>query len=139
MLGPKEGPAREGVPPRQASLSVGPQGETETEALPVRPVPLPAPIGIGSMRGPGANGTVRPRAPATGGYQPVSRIIPEPPQPDGIAPLRVLYTGFGTTHIVYDPALPIGRRTASRHNDLKSACDAARVRHAEITAARSKA
>jgi hypothetical protein len=53
--------------------------------------------------------------------------IREPIQPADLEPLKVLQRGDGP-FIVYDPSLPLGRRTASAHAVYEDAVDAARIR-----------
>jgi hypothetical protein len=54
----------------------------------------------------------------------VSVLLREPVQPDGLAPVKALQRTDGV-YIVYDPALPFGKRTASTWRTLASAIDAA--------------
>jgi hypothetical protein len=59
----------------------------------------------------------------------VLTCIPEPIQPEDIAPMKALRRTDGVC-IVYDPALPPGARTASTHESIDAAIAAARERKA---------
>lgn len=52
-------------------------------------------------------------------------FIREPPQPDGLSPIKLLRRRPDMRYIVFDPTLRLGDMTASVWSDLESATAAA--------------